>query len=171
MKTLNIKKLSQDATIPTYGSEKAACFDIYSSKDTNWKVSKLNNEIGDPGNLPDNIIHAGRATYFIETTVHTGLAVQTPENYRLDIYPRSGWGFKHNIQLGNGTGKIDEDYRGEVMIKLIGFISNLSDLPSIKKGTRIAQGELNPVHRTIFSVQEDLTETKRGSNGLGSTGY
>jgi len=156
MKTIKVKKLHENSKLPTYGTPGAACFDLYSSEDATWKEVVVD-------------VFKGGTISAYEAVVPTGLAVELPEGYRLDLYPRSGWGFTKNIQLGNGTGKIDEDYRGEVMVKLIAFCK-LRELPSLDAGTRIAQGELNLVTKTDFEVVEDISETERGENGIGSTG-
>lgn len=161
MLDLKVKKLIPEAKLPTYGTSGAACFDIYSSKDVKWEKVQL-----DEGSA-------------WQAVVPTGLAFEINKDFRMDIYPRSGWGFKHNIQLGNGTGKIDEDYRGELMIKLIGFCKK-EELPGekdkdgnivISKHSRIAQGELNPVFRVNFKEVSELSDTDRGEGGFGSTGH
>ena len=150
--TLFIKKLDNNGTIPTYGSKGAACFDMYSSENVEWKeVFQRGNVIG------------------WEAIVPTGLSFEIQSGYRMDIYPRSGWGFKHNIQLANGTGKIDSDYRGEVKVKLIAFCSQ-SELPKIEKGSRIAQAEINAVIQAEFKEVDTLSDTERGEGGFGSTG-
>ena len=147
---LKVKKISNQATIPEYQTKGAACFDIAAAKDIDWVQEAFND------------------TFVYTATIPTGLAFEIPEGYRMDIYPRSGWGFKYNIQLANGTGKIDSDYRGELMVKLICF----SNKPQqIKVGTRIAQGEINPVYQAKFKEVEELSDTERGSNGFGSTGH
>ena len=151
--TLFIKKLNDDAQLPTYGSEGAACFDIYADKDTGWNgiYGETGEQIG------------------WEAVISTGLSFEISKGYRMDIYPRSGWGFKHNIQLANGTGKIDSDYRGEVKVKLIAFCKQ-EELPSIEKGSRVAQAEINTVIQTIFKEVDTLSNTDRGEGGFGSTG-
>lgn len=152
---VKVKKLNENATIPKYATSGAACFDLHSAEDIDW-----------------NKVYV-QGMYLVTAIIPTGLAFEIPEGYRMDIYPRSGWGFKHNIQLANGTGKIDSDYRGEVMVKLIGFIP-ISDFQKftiqIKKGIRFAQAEINPVIQASFSEVETLSSTDRDSNGFGSTG-
>lgn len=150
---INIKKLKEGVTLPKYGTTGAACFDLSSSKDVEWSPKWDYNRF-----------------ICYEAVIPTGLVFEVPEGYRMDIYPRSGWGFKHNIQLANGTGKIDSDYRGEVMVKLIAFCSE-RHLPEIKTGTRVAQAEINPVIQVSFKEAQELSDTNRGSGGFGSTGH
>ena len=153
---LNIKKLNKKAKIPFYGTKGAACFDLMSAEYVKWEK------------------HLVEGMYLVTAIIPTGLAFEIPEGYRMDIYPRSGWGFKYNIQLANGTGKIDSDYRGEVKVKLIGFIP-VNEIENftiqINQGTRIAQAEINKVFQVKFNEVEDLSDTDRGENGFGHTGY
>lgn len=160
--TVKVKKLVEDVELPKYATEGAACFDIAASEEVEWCITRLS---------PDNII-AG-AIHMVTAIVPTGLAFEIPEGYRMDIYPRSGLAFKFNIQLANGTAKIDSDYRGEVKVKLIGFVKDyqLEELPDITKGFRIAQAEVNEVIHAAFKESKNLSETKRGEKGFGSTGH
>ncbi len=149
---MKVKKLHETALIPEYQSSGAGCFDIGASKRAAWEPISISNRIRG-----------------FQTIVSTGLAFEIPEGYTMKIYPRSGWGFKHNIQLANGTGIIDSDYRGEVMVKLIAFCPS-SELPMIGIGTRVAQAELSQSFRVRFEEVGELTETERGEGGFGSTG-
>ena len=151
MKQIKIKTKT-NFTLPEYATLGAACFDIAASENVNWEIIEVDSEFG-----------------MAQAVVPTGLKFEIPEGYRMDIYPRSGWGFKYNIQLANGTGKIDSDYRGEVKVKLIAF-GDVTNLPGITKGTRIAQGEINKVTQAIFKKTDNLSETERGQGGFGSTG-
>ena len=128
----------------------SAGYDISASRDTKWeKVS-------------DGIYTA---------IVNTGISIQLPfENTVAMIYPRSGLGFKHNIQLANGTGVIDSNYRGEIKVKLIAF-SRQDKLPIITKGMRIAQLVVFEIPLINFKLVDEIeTDTNRGTNGFGSTG-
>lgn len=86
---LKTKRLSPDAKLPTYGSDDAACFDLYAAEDT---------------------------SDFGGVTVGTGLAFEIPEGYEVVIRPRSGLAFNHSIHAFAGT--LDSDYRGEVKVLL-----------------------------------------------------
>jgi len=138
---VNIKKLHEDATVPKYATEGAACFDLVA---TARKIGVDNS-----------------ATYA------TGLAFEVPKGYVMLVYSRSGHGFKEGLRLANCTGVIDSDYRGQVMVKL------QSDHPQPdwpRVGERIAQAMLVKLPVVEFEEVEELTETKRGQGGFGSTG-
>ena len=99
--------------------------------------------------------------------VPTGLAMALPAGYEAQIRPRSGLAYKHGITCLNTPGTIDADYRGEVKVLLI----NHGDKPfTIKRGERIAQMVIAPITQPAFQRVTDLSETKRGEGGFGSTG-
>jgi dUTP pyrophosphatase len=99
--------------------------------------------------------------------VPTGLRVEIPDGFELQIRPRSGLALKHGISLPNTPGTIDSDYRGPLGVLLI----NLGAEPfRIAHGERIAQAIVAPVVQARFEVAETLAETGRGSGGFGSTG-
>ena len=100
--------------------------------------------------------------------VKTGLAIHIKnENFMGLILPRSGLGHKHGLVLGNGTGVIDSDYQGPLMISCF----NRSQKPyTIHSGDRIAQLIITPICRPDFALVKDFTEeTSRGIQGFGST--
>ena len=99
--------------------------------------------------------------------VATGFAMAIPEGFEMQVRPRSGLALKHGVTVPNTPGTIDSDYRGELKIILI----NHGDDPFvIERGDRIAQMILAPVVRASWSEVSDLSETKRGAGGFGSTG-
>ena len=100
--------------------------------------------------------------------IPTGIAIGLPDNnYVALIYVRSSLGFKKGITLSNSVGVIDSDYRGEIFVSL----NNLSDDDYIiEPGERIAQLVVTPVVIPKIKVVDDLTITKRGAGGIGSTG-
>lgn len=100
--------------------------------------------------------------------IPTGLAAQPQEpGCALFIFARSGLGIKHGISLANGVGVVDPDYRGEILVGLM----NSSGAPfTVSPGDRIAQLAALPVISAQFVRAEALSETARGSGGLGSTG-
>ncbi len=99
--------------------------------------------------------------------VSTGLSVAFPENYEIQIRPRSGLAAKNNISVLNTPGTIDSDYRGE--IKVIIYNHGDNDFV-INNGDRIAQMVLSPVIKMELEENNDLPETIRGEGGFGSTG-
>ena len=99
--------------------------------------------------------------------VPTGLFVELPEGYEMQVRPRSGLAAKHGITVLNAPGTVDADYRGEVKVILV----NLSDTDfEIKPGERIAQFIVSKHERVEWSLQEELSQTDRGAGGFGSTG-
>lgn len=99
--------------------------------------------------------------------IPTGLAVEVPEGYELQVRPRSGLALKQGITVLNTPGTVDSDYRGPLGVILI----NLSDGPvSVAHGDRVAQAVIAPVVQATFALSDRLSETERGSGGFGSTG-
>jgi dUTP pyrophosphatase len=144
-KTLKIKKLNPEATLPTRGSDGAAGLDLYAC-------------IKEPVTLEP------RGLYRIPT----GIAVALPDKNTVGlIFARSGLGVKHGISLSNAVGVIDSDYRGELNVGL----SNLSDTPyTLSPGERFAQLVVMPIVGLELEETDDLGETERGTGGFGSTG-
>ena len=99
--------------------------------------------------------------------VPTGLAMELPDNFEAQIRPRSGLAIKNGITALNSPGTIDADYRGEVKIILI---NHGQEIFTIERGMRIAQMVIAPIVQARFHVSDELSETKRGSGGFGSTG-
>ena len=99
--------------------------------------------------------------------VPTGLFVELPEGYEMQIRPRSGLAAKHGITVLNSPGTIDADYRGEIKVLLV----NLSNTPfTIEPGERIAQMIVARYEQVEWQAVESLSETERGAGGFGSTG-
>ena len=99
--------------------------------------------------------------------VPTGLSVAFPDDYEIQIRPRSGLAAKNSISVLNTPGTIDSDYRGEIKIILF----NHGDTEFIiKNKDRVAQMVLMPVHKMDLDVVENLPESLRGKGGFGSTG-
>ena len=99
--------------------------------------------------------------------VPTGLAMELPDNFEAQIRPRSGLAIKNGITALNSPGTIDADYRGEVKIILI---NHGQEIFTIERGMRIAQMVIAPIVQARFHVSDELSETKRGTGGFGSTG-
>ena len=99
--------------------------------------------------------------------IPTGITLGIPKNYEIQIRPRSGLAAKKGISVLNTPGTIDSDYRGEIKIILIN-LSNKSFV--VKSGDRIAQMVLCPVMKAKFKEIKNLSKTKRGKGGFGSTG-
>lgn len=101
------------------------------------------------------------------TAVPTGLFIQLPDNYEVQVRPRSGLAIKQGITCLNTPGTIDADYRGEIKIILI----NLSqEMQVIQHGDRIAQLVIQPVDKIKWVSAESLDLTERNAGGFGHTG-
>lgn len=99
--------------------------------------------------------------------VPTGLYVEIPIGYEIQVRPRSGLAAKHGITVLNTPGTIDPDYRGEIKVILI----NLSDTPFvIQHGERIAQAVFARYEQMEWQPSSELGTTERGEGGFGSTG-
>ena len=139
-----IKRLSKEVSLPKYETEGSSGLDLAACIDKDIEIKPGKSEI-----------------------IPTGLAIAIPENFEIQIIPRSGLAAKNQISVLNTPGTIDADYRGELKVILI----NLSDKSFlVEKGLRIAQMVLSPVIKANLKEVESLEDTKRGSGGFGSTG-
>jgi len=99
--------------------------------------------------------------------IPTGVRIEIPNGYEVQVRPRSGLALKHGITIPNAPGTIDSDYRGPLGVILM----NLGTEPfNIAHGDRIAQMVIAPVVQAAFEVSADLSDTARGAGGFGSTG-
>ena len=99
--------------------------------------------------------------------VPTGLRVEIPAGFEMQIRPRSGLALKHGITLPNTPGTIDSDYRGPLGVALV----NLGDQPfTVAHGDRIAQMVVSEIADLPVVEVDELSATERGSGGHGSTG-
>ena len=141
---VEIKKLREGATIPTYGSKNAAGADLYACLDEALTLM--------PGE-----------TFLVPT----GLSMALPEGYAGRIYARSGLASKKGLAPANKVGVVDSDYRGEVMVALHNHSNKAA---TIEPNERIAQLVITPYIAAAFSVVDELDTTERGEGGFGSTG-
>lgn len=137
---LQVKKLSEDAVVPKRGSDGAAGYDLYSAHEC--------------------VIPArGKGM------VKTDISIAIPYGTYARIAPRSGLAWKNSIDTGAGV--VDYDYRGPVCVILF----NHSDVDfAVNKGDRVAQMVLEKIATPEIAVVEELSDTKRGAAGFGSTG-
>ena len=144
MTEILIKRLSKNIQLPRYETSGSSGMDL---------AANIENEIEIP---------PGKSVI-----IPTGLAVSIPENFEIQIRPRSGLAAKSQISVLNTPGTIDADYRGELKVILI----NLGEkIFKIEKGLRIAQMVLCPVIKATLKEVEIFENTDRGSGGFGSTG-
>ena len=101
------------------------------------------------------------------TLVPTGIFIELPEGYEVQVRPRSGLAIKQGLTCLNSPGTVDADYRGELKVILI----NLSNEPqTIRSGDRIAQMVLQKVEKINWQPVVAINETERGAGGFGHTG-
>ena len=101
------------------------------------------------------------------TLIPTGLFMEIPKGYEVQLRPRSGLAFKRGLTLVNTPGTIDSDYRGEIKVIMI----NLSGEPqTVSPGERIAQMVVARYEQATWKPVEQLSVTERGAGGFGSTG-
>jgi dUTP pyrophosphatase len=143
---VRIKKASPDVNIPQYQTDLAAGFDIEAYIESGATI----------------IIPPGE-----RRLIGTGLHVQLPPNYELQLRPRSGLALKNGISLTNSPATIDADFTGEVKV----ILENRGSQPFVvENGMRICQGVVKQFEKAHFMVVEELSETQRGSGGFGSSG-
>lgn len=145
MNQLKIKKVRENAKLPTRATEGSAGMDLYAC-------------IGEPITLKKG------DTAIIPTGIAIGL---DNKNLCAFVYARSGLAIKHGIGLLNSVGVIDSDYRGEICV---GVIKQTDNEYTIEPFERIAQMVIQPVEIPEIVEVESLDETDRGAGGFGSTG-
>ena len=144
MQSLRIKKLEEGAKIPFRATLHSAGIDLYAL-------------LKEPVEIGSHEI----------CLIHTGIACEIPIGFAGFIFARSSLGIKHGVTPANCVGVIDSDYRGEIIVGLI----NQLDTPFIvQPGDRIAQLIIMPVMTPDIEEVEELTPTRRGTGGFGSTG-
>ena len=141
---VRIKKLRENAVVPTYGSEFAAGADLYAATEDAVTIA--------PGETK---------------LIPTGIAMEIPVGYAGFIYARSGLASKKGLAPANKVGVVDADYRGEVMVALH---NHGKTEQTIEAGERIAQMVIAPFITANFIESETLEDTVRGAGGFGSTG-
>lgn len=141
---INIKKISENAIIPTYGSIGAAGADLYALLSDTLTIK--------PGET---------------VLVGTGIAMEIPEGFVGLIFARSGLSTKKGLAPANKVGVIDSDYRGEIKVPLY---NQSGSVQTIEKGERIAQMVITPFISADFTEVDELDDTLRGAEGFGSTG-
>ena len=143
MVKLLIKKLHKNIILPEYKTDGSSGMDLMANVEQTVKI------------LPGE-----------KKIISTGIMVAIPEQYEIQIRPRSGLAAKNGISILNTPGTIDSDYRGEIKVILI----NLGKYTfEINKNDRIAQMIVCPIIKVELKEVESLPETVRGEGGFGST--
>lgn len=163
---LHVWKLWEEAHLPEYGSEWAACFDLKASlrnEDTVAVYGRTNEKV-------KRKIQNGSVELFADERmlVPTGCVFDLPSKDSLRIHPRSGLSLKSGIIIANCEGVVDPDYVQQTYVML----RNTSDIPfKITDGDRIAQGEVVTMNQTEIVLADAEPEEKTSrSGGFGSTG-
>ncbi|KAK7584131.1 hypothetical protein V9T40_005094 [Parthenolecanium corni] len=138
--SLKFARLSKNALPPVKGSDKAAGYDLKSAYE--YTIPARGKEL-----------------------VKTDLQIELPHGCYGRIAPRSGLAWKNFIDVGAGV--IDEDYRGNVGVLLF---NHSDDKFEVKRGDRVAQLICERIYYPVLKEIENLSETKRGENGFGSSG-
>ena len=139
-----IKKTNKEVTTPKYKTDGSSGVDLSAFLDKEVVIKPNSSEL-----------------------IPTGLQVAIPEEFEIQIRPRSGLAAKESIGVLNSPGTIDSDYRGE--LKIILFNHSNKDF-IINNGDRIAQMVLVPILKMEFEEVDSLPNTVRGQGGFGSTG-
>jgi len=144
MTEILIKRLSKTVSMPKYKTIGSSGMDLAADIDEKIEIKPGETKI-----------------------IPTGLSVSIPQEFEIQIRPRSGLAVKHQLSVLNTPGTIDADYRGEIKVILI----NLGKKSFVvEKGSRIAQMVLCPIIKAKIIETETLDDTTRGSGGFGSTG-
>ena len=141
---INIKLLNKNAKVPFRGSDMAAGYDLYAATDYDIEIA------------PHSTVKIG-----------TGISVELPNGTFGAIFARSGLATKKGLRPANCVGVCDSDYRGEYIVPMH---NDTDEVMTIASGERIAQLIIMPFVGIEFNIVDELTETKRGDGGFGSTG-
>ena len=139
-----VKKLNKKVQLPSYKTKGSSGMDLIAFIDNPIRIT--------PNTL---------------ALISTGISIAIPEDFEVQIRPRSGLAAKSSIGILNTPGTIDSDYRGE--LKIILFNHGKKDF-IVKNNDRIAQMVLMPILKVDFEEVEELPDTVRGKGGFGSTG-
>lgn len=143
---INYVKLSPTAQAPVRGSEQAAGWDLHADLESQSYITLV------PGEY---------------RKISTGIAIALPQGTFGAVYPRSGMATKRGLVLANGTGIIDSDYRGPLIVALK---NTSNEIQKVEHGERIAQIVVTPYCPVVFKETDSIGTTARGEGGFGSTG-
>ena len=140
---LKIRRLDATVSLPSYGTDEAAAFDLAAAADVTVA----------PGHV---------------ALVRTGLVIEVPTGYFLGIFARSSTPLKRGLLVANGVGIVDPDYSGpndEIMIQVLNFTESVVH---ITRGDRLAQAVVLPAPRVVWQEVDEIRPATRG--GFGATG-
>jgi len=139
-----LKKLRENAHIPTRGSSAAAGYDLYACLDEPVVIE------------PHTTVKIG-----------TGITAALPDGYFAACFARSGLASRQGLRPANCVGVVDSDYRGEYIVALY---NDSDESRTVTDGDRIAQLVVMPYLAVDFETVDTLSDTERGAGGFGSTG-
>lgn len=146
---INIKRINPKAIIPTSGSEYSAGYDLYAC------IGEGDGEYGEIFQPHETIM------------IGTGITMEIPNGYFGAIYARSGIANKRGLRPSCCVGVVDCDFRGEIKVSLH---NDTNEVQYIEDGERIAQIVIQPYLGVEFNEVDELSDTKRGDGGFGSSG-
>lgn len=141
--------------LPSHSKNGDACYDIYVSEDTIIQPAGITN--GDPTN--------GVADIGVYTNVPGGLSVELPENYWMEIRPRSSTSRVRQIHVPHAV--IDQQYRGPIYVQAVSMTGHQQ---IVKRGERIGQFRISKIRDCQFIEVDELAPSERGDSGFGSSG-
>ena len=144
MEKIKIKLIRPTSKLPTYGSDHAAGADIYADIEHDIEIS------------PHHTV-----------MIPSGFAIEIPEGYAGFVYPRSGMASKRGLASANKVGVIDSDYRGHIIVPLR---NDSNEVQTVDPHERIAQIIFQRYEFLEPVIVSQLSETKRGAGGFGSSG-
>ena len=171
---LGVVRLTDEAILPTFATTYSACFDIHCDLSVADKV-----QIYSPYNFKQSATAfdvmtgpEGKCRLKLDSgcraLIPTGIALDIPEGYYVEVYARSGLSLKKGLRLVNSVGIIDSDYKQELFI----LLENSSRyITTIEHSDRICQARMVELTKTVLEERDNLTETDSNRNGgFGSTG-
>ena len=172
---MKVALLNGTKCAPRYATDGAGCFDLFidkAYKRDDWTpiIIKSNDFIDLGNDYVANVVLNNVVAYRLN--VPLGIKVEVPPDYVFDLFSRSGQAFKHSCTLANSVGQIDSDFRGEV-VAMLQSLEPFDITPDPTTGiVSVAQGRLVHAPRVYFEIvkESELSVTKRGEGGFGSTG-
>lgn len=142
---VKFKKLNPHAITPTRAYKGDAGYDLYAFNQCTIK----------PGET---------------VKVSTGIVLEIPEGYYMEIVPRSGYSYKTFLRIPNSPGIIDSGYRGEILVLMNNISNDPFSIYTINRGDKIAQMILRKLENYELEEAEELAESERSERGFGSSG-
>lgn len=162
-----LNRLRPSAQVPTYGTTRAACFDISAAFEPGLEIATF-----DVNNAKFNVPVTPELEYILlpkeRALIPTGWVFGIPPGHSLRIHPRSGIAWKNGVTLANAEAVIDEDYTHETFVMVI---NTTTERFTITNGMRIAQGELvQKINHEFVEIDTKIEVASNRTGGLGSTG-